>query len=253
MNRAARKTAGVLILVALAAAAALGATYSSYYDCSPGRTTAIVLTNASDFSSDAAYVLRVYDPDGQLLVEANGGLGEYESKVLFLNELIEEPNELSWGLVQIESSLLLQMATWIGELDRWVAVINTTRFPLSTENLGVAHQWYSVNYASTGQRSTAITLVNPNDEPVSGAFYIYDATGTSLDASGFTIEPHQLIYFLPEANYDSSDDLWGLIDVRATLPILLVCEYFDGDTALLDVDVVDSPYYLQNEAEGAVE
>jgi len=253
MKRVAWKAAGTLTLIALIAGAALAATYSSYYDCTPGRTTAIVLTNASDFASEAAYVLRVYDPDGLLLAEVDGGMTEYESTVLFLNDLIEAPDELSWGLVQIESSLLLQMATWIGEADHWVAVVNTTRSPLSTEELGVARQWYSINYASTGQRSTAITLINPNDQPVDGALYIYDATGATLDASGFTIEPHQLIYFLPEVNYEPSDDLWGLIDVQATLPILLVGEYFDAATALIDVEVIDSPYYLQNEAEGAVE
>ncbi|MBU0595392.1 hypothetical protein KJ567_01745, partial [Candidatus Bipolaricaulota bacterium] len=250
MNRAGQMVVGTLMLVALVPGAALGATYSSYYDCTPGRTTAIVVTNASDFATEAAYVLRVYDPDGQLLAEVSGGLAEYESTVLFLNEIIDEPGELSWGLAQIESSLLLQVATWIGELDKWVAVVNTTRFPLSTEDLGIAQQWYSINYASTGPRSTAITLINPNDEPVSGALYIFDATGAALDASGFTIEPHQLIYFLPEATYESSDKLWGLIDVRATRPILLVGEYFDEDTSLVDVEVIDSPYYLQNEAEG---
>ena len=145
MSRVALLAAGSLMVVLVVAGTSLGATYSSYYDCTLGRTTAIVLTNASDFASEEAYVLRVYDPDGQLLAEVSGGLAEYESTVLFLNDIIDEPGELSWGLAQIESSLLLQMATWIGELDNWVAVINTTRFPLSTEDLGIAHQWYSLS------------------------------------------------------------------------------------------------------------
>ena len=253
MDRCILKAAGALVIAILVTGTALGATYSAYYDCTPGRTTAIVITNASDFSSGAAYSLRVYDPDGHVLAETTDTLAGYESKVLFLNDLIQEPDELSWGLVQIESSVLLQMAVWIGELDRWVAVLNTTHTPFAIDGLAVAHQWYSINHASTGQRSTALTLINPNDEAVSGALYIYDATGATLDASGFTIEPKQLIYLLPEANYDVSADLWGLIDVRSTRKILLVGEYFDEDTALIDVDLIDAPYYLEYETEGAPE
>jgi len=253
MDRSILKAAGALAIAILVTGAAFGATYSAYYDCTPGRTTAIAITNASDFSSDAAYSLRVYDPDGHVLAETADGLAGYESKVLFINDVIEEPDELSWGLLQIESSVLLQMAVWIGELDHWVSVLNTTHSPFSIEGLGVAYQWYSMNYASTGQRSTALTLINPNDEPVSGALYIYGATGATLDASGFTIEPKQVIYFLPEANYDASTDLWGLIDVRATWNILLIGEYFDEDTALIDVDLIDVPYYLEYETEGASE
>ena len=254
MNQVAPKAVGVVTVVALVMSIALGgavhgAEYSAYYDCTPGRTTAIVVTNASNVPSEAAYVLRAYDPDGHLLLETPGALAEYESTVLFLNDLIAEPDELSWGLVQIESSLLLQMAVWIGERDSWIAIINTVRSPLSAEGLGIARQWYSINYATTGQRSTAITLINPNDEPADGMLYIYDAKGAALDGSRFTIEPKQLIYFLPEANYEASDDLWGLIDVQSTLPILIVGEYFDESTALLDVELIDTPYYLQSEAE----
>jgi len=252
MNRVAPKALGVvagavLVMNISLGVAVHGARYSAYYDCTPGRTTALVVTNASDLPSETAYVLRAYDPDGTLLLETTGALEEYESTVLFLNDLMAEPDELSWGLVQIESSLLLQMAAWIGERDSWVAIINTARSALSTEGLGIARQWYSINYASTGQRSTAITLINPNDEPADGMLYIYDANGAALDESRFTIEPKRLIYFLPEANYEASDDLWGLIDVQSTLPILLVGEYFDNSTTLLDVELIDTPYYLQSE------
>ena len=224
-------------------------TFSTYYSCLPGTVTAVVLTNASAYDLEEAFTLTLYDAEGTLLQTVTRELTSYQSIVLFLSDFFEEPNALSWGSLNIESDALLQAGLWIGTETAWVSVINLRVQLLSTEGLGVVYYWYGANYANTDSRRAGIGVINPGDDTITGTAYVYDASGELQNFSDFTLSPHRSAYFMPETVFPADKELWGLIDIRATAPLIVVTEYYDADRRLLDVDVIDSAYYLQVQQE----
>jgi hypothetical protein len=240
----------VFLMLWIAATPAVAArTFDTYYTCLPGTVTAVVLTNASAYESEEAFTLSMYDAQGNPTQTITRGLGSYESTVLFLNEYLDAPNEYSWGLLNIEARVLLQVGLWLGTESTWVSVTNLRVQSLNTEGLDIVYYWYGVNYANTENRRAGIGLINPSGEIVSGTVYVYDSSGELQNLSEFRLDPHRSAYFNPETVFPVDQELWGLIDVRATAPILVVSEYYDADGTLLDVDVLDSVYYLQAQGE----
>ena len=234
-----------LLVILLPALGATARTLSTYFNCLPGSVTALVLTNASSYDSEDAFTVTMYDAEGGLLETITRGLGPYESTVLFLNDFIEEAGELSWGSLNIEARVLLQAGLWLGTEEAWVSVTNVQAQTLSTEGLDIRYYWYGVNYANTQNRRTGVSIINPSEESVSGTAYVYDSAGQLQNFSDFTLGPHRSAYFQPESVVPSGQDQWGLIDIRSTLPLVVASEYFDGNGVLVDVDLVDSVYYLQ--------
>ena len=239
---------GLVLVLSLSVSAATR-TFTTYYSCLPGTVTAVALTNASTYDSEQAFTLTLYDAEGTLLQVITRGLDSYQSIVLFLNDFVEEPNEFCWGSLNIESNLLLQAGLWLGTETTWVSVINLQAQSVSIEGLDVVYYWYGSNFANTENRRTGIGVINPGDDTVAGTMYIYDASGELQNYSDFTLSPHRSAYFNPETVFPIDKELWGLIDIRANAPIVVVSEYFDAEGQLLDVDVIDSVYYLQVQQE----
>ncbi len=239
---------GAILVVSLPVVA-LASTFSTYYTCLPGTVSAVVLTNASSYESEQAFTLTLYDAQGNPIGSETQGLTAYQSSVVFLNDLVENPDQYSWGLVSIDANVLLQVGLWIGTESSWVSVSNLQAQSLSTEGLDVVYYWYGANYANTENRRGGIGLINPGEESVDGTMYVYDSSGELQNFSQFTLAPRRSAYFDPESVFPIEQELWGLIDVRATAPILLVSEYYDAAGNLLDVDIVDSVYYLQVQQE----
>ena len=235
---------GFVLALSLSVSATAG-TFTTYYSCLPGTVTAVVLTNASAYDSEEAFTLTLYDAEGTLLQIITRGLDSYQSIVLFLNDFVEEPNEFSWGSLNIESNLLLQAGLWLGTETTWVSVINLQAQSLSTKGLDVIYYWYGANYANTENRRTGIGIINPGDDTIAGTVYVYDASGELQNQSDFALSPHRSAYFNPEAEFPIDKELWGLIDIRANAPIVIASEYYDEEGQLLDVDVIDSVYFLQ--------
>jgi len=238
-----------LVLILSLSVSATARTFTTYYSCLPGTVTAVVLTNASVYDSEEAFTLTLYDAEGTLLQTITRGLTPYQSIVLFLNDFVEEPDEFSWGSLNIESNLLLQAGLWLGTETAWVSVINLQAQLLSTEGLDVVYYWYGANYANTENRRAGIGVINPGDDAITGTAYVYDASGELQNSSDFTLSPHRSAYFMPETVFPVDEGLWGLIDIRASAPLVVVSEYYDADGRLLDVDVIDSVYFLQVEQE----
>ena len=162
-----------------------------------------------------------------------------------LNDLLGETDGTAWGLVTVETTLLTVLATWIGEIDSgWISVINSGQSPIASSDLGIAYYWETINYASTGKRLTTITLLNPSDAAIKGTLYVFDAAGTFVGSDDFDLDPFEGSYFRPDSAFATGPDAWGFIDVRVTQPVLLVAEYFDAQGQLLDIDIVDTPYYV---------
>jgi hypothetical protein len=240
--------AGAALVVLLQAMASAG-TFSTYYTCLPGTVTAVVLTNASAYDSEEAFTLTLYDAEGNRTASVTQGLTAYQSKVVFLNDLVEDADEYSWGLADIDATVLLQVGLWIGTESSWISVSNLRAQSLSTEGLDVVYYWYGANYANTENRRGGIGLINPGDESVEGTVYVYDAAGELQNYSQFTLSPRRSAYFDPESVFPIDEELWGLVDIRATAPIIVVSEYYNAAGDLLDVDIIDSVYYLQVQQE----
>ncbi len=224
-------------------------TFTTYYSCLPGSFTAVVLTNASAYDAEEAFTLTLYDAEGTLIQIITRGLDSYQSIVLYLNDFVEEPNEFSWGSLNIESNLLLQAGLWLGTETSWVSVINLQAQLSSIKELDVVYYWYGSNFANTENRRTGIGVINPGDDTITGTAYVYDASGELQNYSDFTLSPHRSAYFKPETVFPIDKELWGLIDIRANAPIVVVSEYYDAEGRLLDVDVIDSVYFLQVQQE----
>jgi len=226
--------------------AAFGISYWMYYDCAPGRQTAVVLMNASDWEAPDETVLRLYGADGRIIVESTYTLAPYESKAVFLNDLLGDTDENTWGLIEVESSLLLQASTWLGWDGAWLSVRNFSaagRF----DPLNVSAYWYGTNYAHTGNRTTILTMINPTDEVALGQFFLYDANGTLQMYEELQFPPRVPVYLDLEGVTDPHQDLWGLIDVQSSKPLLLVCDFYDVEGYLIDITIVDQAYYLETE------
>ncbi len=241
-------TAALVLLLSLSIAVA-GRTYQSYYTCLPGSVTALVITNASVYEHDEAYTLTLYDAEGAILHTHVGGLTSYESVVLFLTDLVENPGELSWGAAIIESNVLLLAGVWIGTEDQWVSVSNIRTQTLSTQGLDIAYFWYGANYANTENRRTGIAVVNPGETGLTGTAFVYDSAGVLQNYSDFALGAHGSAFFRPETVFPVGENSWGLIDIRSTAPILVASEYYDAMGTLLDIDIIDTVYYLQTQQE----
>lgn len=187
----------------------------------------------------------MYSAEGSILYRFGSRLHAYQSEVYFLNDFLDEVNEFSWGSLVIESNVLLLAGVWIGTDDEWVSISNAQPQTLSTEGLDIAYFWYGANYANTEHRRTGIAVVNPGESVIVGTAYIYDSDGSLQNSSDFSLDSHGAAYFTPESVFPVGEDAWGLIDVRSTDPIVVVSEYYDASGSLLDVDIIDTVYYLQ--------
>ena len=240
--RGAWLVAALLVFVGCVAQAR---TYWAYYDCAPGITTVLVLTNASEYEREEAATLRLYDAEGMLVVESVYGLAAYESTAVFLNELLGGTEGSTWGLAEIESQLLLQVGVWLGTEDEWLFVENYGELTAGLSDASIETYWYGVNYANTQNRQTTVTILNPAERLVYGTLYLYDAHGTLQQYERIPLPARQPTYIEVASLYPIGDDVWGLIDLQTSGPVLVVCGYFDAEGYLIDVDVVDRPYYVQ--------
>lgn len=232
-------------LLACVGGTACARTYWAYYDCAPGVSTVVVLTNASEFALEDAIAVRLYDANGSLILESVHGLTAYESTAVFLNGLLAETDESTWGLAEIESRLLLQIGVWLGTEDDWLFVENYGELAGNTAGPSIEAYWYGLNYANTQNRRTTVTILNPNDRLISGSLYMYDAYGALQYHQYLQLPARQPTYVDLEGVFPIGDDVWGLVDIETEGPVLLVCGYFDAEGYLIDVDVIDQPYYLE--------
>lgn len=238
---------GAMLVLSVLCASAGAQTFDTYYTCLPGSATAVVLTNASAYAADEAFTLTVHSAHGDVLACISDSLSPYESKVVFLDEHMDTADEYSWGLLHIDASILLQVGLWIGVSDSWISITNLRTPTLSTEGLNILNFWYGANYANTENRRTGIGLINPNAVSTTGTVYVYDSSGGLQNYSDFSLEPYSSAYFKPETVFPIGDEMWGLVDVRASTELIVIGEYYDASGTMVDVDVIDAVYYLQAE------
>ena len=78
---------------------------------------------------------------------------------------------------------------------------------------------------------------------------MHDAVGTLQYQRNLQLPARSSRHIDLESVFPVGDNVWGLVDIETEAPVLLVCAYFDAEGYLIDVDVVDQPYYLETAAE----
>jgi len=217
-----------------------GDTYAVYYATAGDQDTGLVIMNSGGSETD--YLLQVYDAYGVLLDAVTGDLDPFESDYVSLSTLAGN-DETSWGLALVESPAILTFGveTYIGET--WLASDNVTD-PIPVD-LDETYYWYGLNYSNTESQRTGLAIVNPNDGPASATVYLYDSLGRLENSIDIVLEPHETDYYDLETLLAVDKGMWGIVDVRATEPVVLAAEYLDADGYLLNVDQVVYFYYSE--------
>ncbi len=222
----------ILLGVLAVPLAAVASTYSAYHDSTAQTSTALVVSNAG---AEAGVVsCSVYDADGSLIVTTSLGLAARASQVLFVDDLLLERGATTWGLVRLESPIDLAIAVWISASGAWVVAENLEPIGADRPVVQIA------DYASTPNRTTGVGLVNPFDRGVTGTLVLYDAQGAIAGSTEFELGPRVARYVHSASDVGQDAALWGLLVVEASAPLLLVLEYYDGEGALIDVDLVSA-------------
>jgi len=222
---------------------AVGITYAGYYDCTGDRNTFLVVSDVSGLQELAPITVRLFDRDGAQLAAETLDLTTYESEVLILGELAGDAGSNAWGLVQVECETLLHLASWIRDASGWIAVNHVTRPSYEAEELGYTHYWHGIGFANTPSRKTAILLVNPSSSAVAANLRFFDPRGTQLETLEATLPAFASAYQPTGYLIEEGVDAWGLVDIRATSPILVVAEFSNAQGELIDIDL-ESTYYF---------
>ncbi len=230
---------GVIAFVAVGLAASAD-TYAFYYATAGEQGTGVVIMNSG--GSQTHYMLKVYDAYGSLLDAISGDLEAFESDYISLSTLAGRGDK-SWGLALIESPAILTLGveTYVGET--WLSSDNVTD-PIPVD-LGETYYWYGLNYSNTADQTTGLAIVNPNDGPAAATLYIYDALGNQQKTLDIVLDSHETDYYNLDSLVSRDQGMWGIVDVQATVPVVIAAEYFDGDGYLLNVDQMVYFYYAE--------
>jgi hypothetical protein len=231
-----------LFLLLFLGLAATARSYALYYDCSGTQDTALVVMNSGGEATH--FTLKLYDAYGARLDPKadSWDLAPFESGYLILSDLIDR-GEARFGLALIETPGLLTVGVETFEKEVWLGSDNIVD---AVPEAG-AHTtyWYGLNYSNTPKQTTGIVIANPNTSIVAGVLFLYSSAGNLEKKLDFVLEPHETDYHPSTTLVPVSDAMWGVLDVKATAPIVLAAEYFNAAGALLNVDQSTHFYYVE--------
>jgi len=230
----------MLAVLLMAALAAVGYAYSYgiYYASYADQDTAFVIMNSG--GSDTYYTLKVYNAYGSLIDAVSGDLDPFESDYQILSD-IAGTTDTSWGLALLDTPGILTVGveTFIG--GSWMASDNIID-PIP-ETKDYSYYWYGLNYSNTSSQNTGIAIVNPNDSPAAATLKFYDSLGQMRYTADVVLDPHETEYYLTPDILTVTTAMWGALDVRGTMPLIVTAEYFTGDGTLMNVDQISHTYF----------
>ncbi|MGB9790548.1 MAG: hypothetical protein ACPLTP_07955 [Thermotoga caldifontis] len=207
--------------------------YAFYYDCSPDRETAIMVTNLSD--ENASLRLLLFDSYGKRLFQQIQTLAPYQTWFLDLTSVVT-PSTTSWGLAMLQSDQLLYVLALYTGSEKLTSIDHVIE-PI-TINSDAKYYWYAVNYVNFDTWKTWVAIMNPNKVQADVEVYVYDGKqGGQVDVLSGTLEPYAVDYV--DLTEIAEAGNFGVIDVRSNVPLVLAVEYWREDE-LAEVDnVVD--------------
>ena len=238
-----RTIAASLLLVCGVFLLGVGRSFALYHESMLSRTTAVVVTNLD--STETFVVFACYDASGTLLAETEAVLAGQASNVLFLDELIPKRDGTTWGLALAETEGHVAFGVWIASDDTWQCVENVATALFDPTDAPYTAYWYTANYASTGNRNGGLAVANPWSDPVEAEIEAYDAAGTVVTHTVVDLGGHASGFYNLSGALSAGASLWGAVLVRATAPILLVAEYRDEKSDLIDLDMITQFFYIE--------
>jgi len=107
------------------------------------------------------------------------------------------------------------------------------------------YYWYGLNYSNTSTQSTGIGIINPNDVPAAATLFLYDSYGALQKTLDVLLNPHETNFYYASSLVSLMESMWGALDVKATVPIVIAAEYISKDRILLNVDQITHFYYSE--------
>ncbi len=230
----------ILAVLLMAASAAVGYAYNYgvYYASYADQDTALIIMNSG--GQDTYYTLKVYDAYGSLIDAVSGDLDPFESDYKVLSD-IAGTTDTSWGLVLLQTPNILTVGVETFISDHWMSSDNVIDPIPDTKDY--SHYWYGLNYSNTSGQKTGIAIVNPNDSSAGATLKFYDAQGQMQYTTDVVLDPHETEYYMTSDILTVSDGMWGALDVRGTMPLIVTAEYFTGDGTLMNVDQITHTYF----------
>ncbi len=230
----------LLLLTGVFAVVTWGYTYGVYYASFADQDTALVVMNSG--GGNTYYTLKVYDSRGSLIDAVSEDLEPFESDYRIMSD-IAGITDASWGLALLETPgmLTIGVETFIGE--DWLASDNVID-PIP-DIIDYSYYWYGLNYSNTTTQTTGIAIVNPNESPAAATLTFYSSLGEVQYSDDVVLEPHQTEYYLTSEVLSNQASMWGALDVRGTMPLILAAEYFYGDEILVNVDQITHAYFRE--------
>lgn len=87
--------------------------------------------------------------------------------------------------------------------------------------------------------------MNPSASPAAGTLFVYNSRGALQKALDFVLDPHETNYYASSTLLPVGDAMWGVVDVKATAPLVLAAAYFNDAGTLLNIDQVTHFYYVE--------
>jgi len=238
-----RVAAACFLLVCGAFLLTTGRSFALYHESMPEHSTAVVVTNLDSVVTSVAF--SVYDAYGALQSRSEIVLDAQASEALFIDGMIEAVVGTTWGLVSAETEGHVAFGVWIAVDGAWRCVENVATALLDPTDLPYSAYWYTVDYASTGSRKSQVGVVNPWSEPVSAEMEVHDASGAIAAHFGLNLDGHASGFYDLSGGLGTDSMLWGSVVVRATAPVLLVAEYRDDASTLIDIDMTTKFFFIE--------
>ncbi|MCK4410901.1 hypothetical protein KAV67_01325 [Candidatus Bipolaricaulota bacterium] len=214
--------------------------YALYYACTQEQDTALVIMNSSGL--DNRYTIKVYDAYGTLLEAKTYDLDAYQSDYVYLSNLITISGS-TWGLALIETREILTIGVETFINDQWCSSDNILD-PIP-DDPGYTYYWYGLNYSNTTDQTTGIAILNPSNSPAAATVFVYDSFGTPQKQIDVVLDPHETDYYGSVGIVGTAGSMWGVVDIKATVPLVAAAIYFNADGLLLNVDQISYYYYAE--------
>ncbi|MGJ8454075.1 hypothetical protein ACSFC1_02075 [Pseudothermotoga sp. U03pept] len=225
-----KKTLGVLLI--LLSVICIAANYGLYHDSTPGRNTAVLVSNLSDES--AYFRMIVYDYEGKELWKETFKSKPYETILVDLSQKFPQ-SDRNWGLVFFQSDQLLYLSVLYRDGDM-LFCRNHVIEPVQTSS-DAKYYWYGVNYTNFGNSETAFSIINTSNKTNDLYLWVYDYAGNVIRELSGSVSPKSAVYV--DLAKELSSQTTGVVDIRSTEPIVIGVEYYQGGEIWIIENIVD--------------
>jgi len=225
-----KRTLGVLLI--FLSAICIAANYGLYHDSTPGRNTAVLISNLSDES--AYFRMIVYDYEGKELWKETFKSKPYETILVDLSQKFPQ-SDRNWGLVFFQSDQLLYLSVLYRDGDM-LFCRNHVIEPVQTSS-EAKYYWYGVNYTNFGNSETAFSVMNTSNKATDLYLWVYDYAGKVIRELSGSVSPKSAVYV--DLAKELTSQTTGVVDIRSTEPIVIGVEYYQGGEIWIIENIVD--------------